>query len=360
MTHRFALGLMIAVSMIAGANQVAAQTIAVWPEAVIEGDSVTLADVARITEIEAAALTSLQSTAITAAPQPGGSTVVTIEQVRDALAQSGVNLAFATIKGASQCNVRRLQHVAATINEPEPNPADRNTKSSRALDRQTLRSAVIGYFADLLASENGRIDVVFGRVDRAILELAGPRFTFRIRQTSGRSLGLVGVDVDIFDEERLVRTESIALTVSLVRKVVVADRPINRGATVEPDDVKLVERSFEQRSYPGVTDLAAVVGQRAKRFIPRAQLVANTDLEPVPLVKRGQVVEVRSTSGAVAIVSAAKALDEGAYGDVIDLRYGAGRGRSMQGVVIGPGKVTVGRMPESVNESRIALSVGGR
>lgn len=360
MTDRFVKNLLIAAVLVVAANSAYAQTIAVWPEAVIEGDSVTLADVSRITEIDAAALASLQATTIASAPQPGGSTIVTIEQVRDALAGSGINLAFATIKGASQCNVQRLQLVAATATEPKPNPADMNFNNLPTLDRRTLRSAVTGYFTDLLASDNGRVDVVFGRVDRAVLDLAGPRFSFHIRQTSGRALGLVGVDVDVFDEGRLVRTESIALTVSLLRKVVVADRPINRGATVEPDDVKLVERSFEQRSYPGVTELASVVGQRAKRFIPRAQLVAHIDLEPVPLVKRGQVVEVRSNSGAVAIVSAAKALNEGAYGDVIDLRYGAGRGRSMQGVVIGPGKVTVGGLPSSGAESRIALNVGGR
>jgi len=360
MTDRFVNKLLVATLLLSGANVARAQTIAVWPEAVIEGESVTLADVSQITGIDATTLASLRSTPVTAAPQPGGSAIVTIEQVRETLAQSGVNLAFATIKGASQCNVRRLQHVAATAIEPQPNPANGNNNLRPALDRQTLRSAVIGYFADRLASDKGRIDVVFGRVDRAILDLAGPRFTFSVRQTSGRALGLAGVDVDIFDEGRLVRTESIAMTVSLLRKVVVADRPINRGATVESDDVKLVERSFVQRSYPGVTDLASVVGQRAKRFIPRAQLVAHADLEPVPLVKRGQVVEVQSTSGAVAILSAAKALNEGAYGEVIDLRYGGGRGRSMQGVVVGPGKVTVGGLPSSGAESRVALGVKGR
>jgi flagella basal body P-ring formation protein FlgA len=65
------------------------------------------------------------------------------------------------------------------------------------------------------------------------------------------------------------------------------------------------------------------------------------DLEPVPLVKRGQIVDVHSKVGGVAIVTAAKALSEGAYGDVVELRTGD-RGRErFSATVTGPGHVTV-------------------
>ena len=89
----------------------------------------------------------------------------------------------------------------------------------------------------------------------------------------------------------------------------------------------------------GYGDVDAVVGQRAKRFISRGQVVEGGDLEPVPLVKRGQLVEVHSRVGGVVVVSAAKALEAGAYGDVVALRTSERGPSQFSAVVTGAGRV---------------------
>ena len=70
-------------------------------------------------------------------------------------------------------------------------------------------------------------------------------------------------------------------------------------------------------------------------------MLMNRDMESVPLVKRGQVVEVHSGSGGVVVVTAAKSLSDGAYGDVIELRTNDRGPKKFNAMVIGAGRATV-------------------
>lgn len=351
------LALMMTMGLFLVTDAAVGQTITIWPESVVASETVTLGDICRISEADQATIQMTSAAPIVEAPRSGESTVISMDQIRSALRRAGVNLATATIMGASKCEVRRPDLIEQTQEAPQ-NSGPENRRPSTDQPR-TLRDFVIEYFAKRAAFDHGRIETTFGRVDRAILDLSEPGFSFSIRQTSGRRLGLVGVEVDIFSEGRLLRTERMALTVSLIRKVVIADRPINRGATVRPADVRVVERRFQRLADLGLRDPAAAIGQQAKRFIPKSEIVMYSDLKPSPLVKRGQVVEVRSQSGAVAIVTAAKALNEGAYGEVVNLRYAGRRDHTMQGVVVGPGKVTIGALPETTTEQLALNRKGG-
>jgi flagella basal body P-ring formation protein FlgA len=144
--------------------------------------------------------------------------------------------------------------------------------------------------------------------------------------------------------------------VNFSRKVVVARRAVNQGAEVRPGDVHLVEMSFERFDRLGTADLARAIGQRAKRFVPPGTMIEPRNLETVPLVKRGQLVDVYSAVGGVTVVTVAKAVEPGGYGDAVELRDARRRGRPLIGVVTGPRRVEIRGDAGGTAERRLAVA----
>ncbi|MHC4609701.1 MAG: flagellar basal body P-ring formation chaperone FlgA, partial [Planctomycetota bacterium] len=149
----------------------------------------------------------------------------------------------------------------------------------------------------------------------------------------------IDVEVDVLRDGQRAQQLELQPVVSLARKVAVARRAINHKAEIRPKDVHLVEITFERLDRLGITDLARVIGQRAKKFVSPGAMLSARELETVPLVKRGQLVTVRSTTRRVVVETAAKALESGGYGDAVELRDAKRRGRRLIGVVTGPRQV---------------------
>ena len=99
-------------------------------------------------------------------------------------------------------------------------------------------------------------------------------------------------------------------------------------------------RQFTNPESIGVTDLASVVGQQARRFVDRGEMLTARDVKPVPLVKRGQLVTVYHRQGGVLIRTVGKALAGGSYGDLIPVKNEGSR-RWFDATITGPQTVEV-------------------
>lgn len=335
--------------------QIEADAVRVRPTAVVDAEKVTLGDICDLSQLSFEGLKNVEQTTVMPAPPPGGSTYVTVEEVQDALRRAGVNLATAVVTGATKCAVSRPQKSA-------PPSSRRRGKSGATeisgIQGRTLRDAVRDAFDRWDGSDGDRIDLQFGRTSEQILNLTEPQYTFDVRVKGGRRLGrMINVDVDVLAGGKKVQTVHLVVNASVARKIVVARRAINQNATVRPEDVKLAERIFERPDDGTARRMEEVIGQRARRFIAADRPILMSDLELVPLVHRGQIVDVVSMVGRVEARSVAKALGSGGLGDVIELRAGGRRGDVLAGIVIGQRRVMVGSRT-SVNEgdgARLAL-----
>ncbi|MFQ5489943.1 MAG: flagellar basal body P-ring formation chaperone FlgA [Phycisphaerae bacterium] len=311
-----------------------------WPEAVVVGKTITVGDLCALTGFDAAAHERLRKVELADAPQPGGSKVVTLAALRQGLERAGINMARTIVHGSAECGVRRPRSVPATLGNPHVKPGEGDAVPTD--HPNGLRQAAEAFFQRELQNYPGRVEVDFDRRSEAVLELAGQEFEFDVRRRSGRSLGMIDIQVDILRRGERVQTVELRPIVRLVRRIVIARRPINQKAQVRPEEVELSERTFERLERLGITDLNAVVTQRAKRFIPAGSILQAGDLESVPLVNRGQLVDVVSRSGGITVVTVAKAMQAGGLGDVVELRGGQGRkGRRLVGVVVGPRRVEI-------------------
>ena len=333
-------------------------SVKLWSGAVVIENVIRLGDVAELEGFDADGATSLKDLVLTAAPQPGGSRIIPLSAVREALTGFGVNRARVILKGAAECAVRRPVQSARPAPEAGSSPDSAARAGPGPASGRTLRQVVTEHFDEQVSAYGGRVDVSFGRTSAQVLDLSAGEFAFRVRRKSGSTMGLIHLEVAILRGAEEVQRVPMVVNVALIREVVASRRAINRGATVRSEDVHLVPRRFTRPGRLGIADPGEVIGLRAQRFIPAGETIAARDLERVPLVRRGQIVDVLARFGAVTIKTAAKVSEDGDYGELVTLHLPGRRKARMVGRVVGPQRVEVGEW-ESPEGGGTVLANGG-
>lgn len=339
----------------------------VWPTAVVVEETIRLTDVAELKGFDDEEARRLLGCSVAASPSPGGSRILRIGEVREALARQGANLARVTLHGAMECAVSRPEASGGLRSKDEGRTATGESASphgtanvaSRAnREGRTLREAIAAHFDAELAAHGGRAEITFDRTSEAVLELTAPPHEFIIGRRSGNALGLVSIEVEIRSGGRKLQTVPLVIQLAMARPTVVARRAINQSATVTAADVETASMTFQRLDAAGFTESSRVIGQRAKRLIPQGAVIEGELLETAPLVLRGQFVSLTSAVGGIRVVSAGKAMKNGLLGDVIRVRAGDQRDVEFDAVVVGPGAVEV-PSGMSVETSRVALGSEG-
>lgn len=152
----------------------------------------------------------------------------------------------------------------------------------------------------------------------------------------GRASGILAVQTDKGEVIRH-RLESLIYT---VMDVPVLNRRIRRGEKIEAGDVvwKGLRKDTIGRNI--VLDRDAVVGQAARRYLPIGQALAQSDLEPPKVVRKGNLVTVLFRTRGLRLTAKARASEDGAINDtirVVNLRSN----RSIDVVVHGPSTVII-------------------
>lgn len=349
-----------------------AGSVRLWPSAVVVDDTIHLSDLCELDGFSPTQESGLRKVVITNAPTPSGSRVIHLDMVRSALTAHGTNLATITFNGTTECQVTRPANASSESadsgpsnpsltrrqNGDAPNGTADGERAIQATENLTLRHEVIEQFDREFARYGGKSDVAFDRTSAQILDLSKPAYTFRVRRRGGRPLGLVQLEVDVLAENRIVQTVPLVAQVSMVRPVVLARRSINQGATIRASDVELKPISFMQLDRLGVDDTSVAVGQRAKRFISAGTQIELAMLEQIPLVTRGQFVTLTSVAGFVRIVTTAKALHDGLYGETITVRSSDKKRTEFEAVVVGPSAVRIGVVRSQGPQKQLAMGNG--
>ena len=329
-------------------------SIRVWPSAVVVDETVRLADLCELSGFDIETERVLQTVVVAEAPPASGSRLIHIDMSRQAVAAAGTNMATVTLSGATQCAVTRpkvLEPSSASnafsrdrtvVGKRDGAAAPAKTTGAQQGSRLTLRLAVVDYFNKEFVRYGGTAEVVFDRTSRQILDLSGPQYEFRVRRRGGSPLGLTPLEVDVLADGRTVQTVPLVVQVTMLRHAVVARRSVNQGAAIRAADVHLLAMSFTRLDRLGLDDTAMAIGQRAKRFIPAGTSLDPAMLEQVPLVLRGQLVQLTSVAGSVRIVTTAKAAEDGLLGELIKVRAVDNKRVEFDAMIVGSGEVQIG------------------
>lgn len=343
-----------------GAATVQAQSasIRLWRRAVVDDDVVRLADVARIEGFTGESFALLADQVVADAPAPGQRVTVDHDQILSRLKAAGLRLVDIRLSGATAVEVSRPagsapQPPREQDSEPDALGATVHQKKETT-DPHTLGGAVEAYIRGALARYDGEVEITYHRSRRlqSALDLSEPQYQFRIAPSNSTPLGIVCLRVDVVSNGQVEQTVPVMADVALMRRVVIARRPINRGQTVDVRDVALEVRRFTDAGDLGEVDARALIGQQARRFVDKDALLTGRDVAPLPLVRRGQLINVYRRKGGLLIKTVAKAMGTGAYGDTIIVRNEASK-RSFEVTITGP-------QSAEVRDDAVLAAVGGR
>jgi flagella basal body P-ring formation protein FlgA len=107
--------------------------------------------------------------------------------------------------------------------------------------------------------------------------------------------------------------------VTLVRTVYLLKNDLKRGDPIRSEDVVPVTRDITYSS-DAITDSTAVGAIEATSFIPAGTLLSSRNTKPIPLIRRGDVINVTVRHGGVCLETVAEARQDGLMNDRIVCR----------------------------------------
>lgn len=314
-------------------------SIRLWPTAVVTSERVRLEDIAQISTDGRAVNSTLRLCVVSGPIPEGGSTVLTLADVQEAVRVAGIPPTAVLFRGAARCEVSRPRPmISESAKAPTTRPARKATieaKPPAAPPAETLEALLRQQLAARLADLGGTVSVRFTPAARRALALGPPQYHFRVHDRSDDGLGLVSLAVDVLEDGRVVDTVAIVAEVELIKPVVVARQAVNRGEVIQAKHLMLAERRFTRMRDIGISDMAALVGQEAGKFIERGDMITPHDVRARALIVRNDLVTVTVRRETAVVSMVAKAMENGTYGQTINVRSEA-TGEPFPVVVTGP------------------------
>lgn len=327
-------------------------------EATIVGEEIYLRQIARWHEIDAATFAPVSDLVIARMGAGSGFKAVTLAEVKATLRDAGVNLASINVVGPTKCTItrsdvkfdetdaldqwaaaraaQRTEPVSsdAAVETPTTGPAKivtLATGANLAVTAQvdapvtdapaasSLRGLLMNDLATKLNLPREQLQFDFKQSDEKLLVMSSPQFAFDLDPVRVRNLGEVAWNVNITAGKTKQRVAIVAVA-RLWQNQLIAAKPIAAKQVIQADD--LLEKRVLVDRLPDAPSVAKeqVLGQQASRDIKAGMVLTAKLVDPVPLVRVGQLITVTLSQGNIQIKTVARALEGGAYGQTIRVK----------------------------------------
>ncbi|MEX2318036.1 MAG: flagellar basal body P-ring formation chaperone FlgA [Pirellulales bacterium] len=363
--------------------------IVVRPQAVPKTSVVRLGDVAEIRGVEGDRAARLAKLPLMPAPGAGTQRFLRQREVQDMLAAHGEDMSQLRFAGAAQVTIRPLADGAVTPPPAEGSrlkvveidaaaPMDGKAGRQSALDTgrvttasddknsiairfsETIRKAMI----DHLAAKSGYADgwrVTFSIGDRQRASLAAAASPLTCDGGVAPWIGKQRLVISFATADGPVNMPLLA-EVTLSQPVVLAVRPISRGALITAADVEVqqVDNAPAANNRRGpVHAIDDLIGMEASRAIQVGEMIFTDQLAAPLLVKRGEAITVVAQGGGIRVTTTARARQDGARGDLVQLesldtktRYDARVVGVKEAMVLSPSQSIDRQSPEATSAAR--------
>lgn len=217
--------------------------------------------------------------------------------------------------------------------------------------RRTLREALVQDIADRLGLKPDDVELTFEPTDERVLRLSEPAFTWSIAGNRVRNLGVVSWSVTLWAHSTEEGAESAragsAHRVELIGRArawqqqVVTRRALVPGQLVREEDLEVRRMLVDRLPEEMLLTREQALMMQASRAIPPGTVLAGRMLDPVLLVRSGQLVSVALRQGAVEVKAVARAMEGGAFGQTIRVKNEQ-TNDVLQVTVIGPQEARLG------------------
>jgi flagella basal body P-ring formation protein FlgA len=302
------LGLLCASVVVCGTSRAGAAQLQLRSECQCRGTMVTLGDVADITATDPKQVEALAAVELFPSPPAGTKRFVRLREIQDLLLIREIHLTEHEFSGASQVTV-------GSSGGSSPNPDQRPlTLAYTKKSERRVTEAIVRYLRERVSNRQSwtaqvtleaREARLLSTADSVAVQGGQAPWTGsqRFQVTVGTSAGTTSFEVNT--------------QIGVAAAVVVATRPLARGALITAADVEL--QAAESANGEGGTfhSLDEVLGKEVSQMIPAGKSLGPESLRAPLLVRRGEVVTVYARSAGVRVRTVARARDEGGLGELI-------------------------------------------
>jgi len=289
------------------------ETAEIWQE------TVRLRDLAELNGGDPQKTKTMGDTVVARSPQPGQTRFVGGDYIRIRLRQAGFDTDQLLFRGASDVRISR---------------------TSASLPVQQIRHAVEATILRRMPWKEENVTVSDIQFDETV-HLPVGKLTYRIIPKRNENfLGSTILALHLFVDGEPVRRLWVNATISVLADVVVAVRPLGKHQYIRTEDMSVERRDLATIGSEPLTRLEDVLGNRTTRMI-YPNTVLQTDMIALPpLVKRGDIVKIVASAGAMTITATGLVKEPGGKGDVVRVMNTDSQ-RIILARVAGPGAVKV-------------------
>jgi flagella basal body P-ring formation protein FlgA len=344
---------------------------------------VRLGDVAEVTSADREQARRLAAVPLMPAPAPETQRFLQQREIADMLAASGVDLAEIRLGGPSQVAVAAKRIVQpAAFSEPVTTSGhavsdkrsailagNRMTVDVPQLDESqtaALTSLVQRIIGDYVKSKSGKTAI--GRIECSVQQrqLAQLAMATSAPVASGGNAPWTGRQNFVFSFVTLQGPAKVPVAADIADPpfpAIVAIRPVARGNVITAADVELqiVEPSAKTSGSRAVADsVEKIIGREARQAIQAGEVVFVDQVKAPLMVKKGDVVTVASQGGGIRVRTSARALQDGAQGELIQVealgskdRYDARVVGLRQAAIFTPTRAEPPQRAEQIQTARV-------
>jgi flagella basal body P-ring formation protein FlgA len=254
----------------------------VFQQSEVNKDEICLEDISRVTGDDPGLIRKLRGIEIGRTPLPGQSYSIDEGRIRLRLKQFDIDASRIRLNVPENAEVvRGVAHVP----------------------KEKIQEAVLAHIRRAAPLENGEISVKEIQFNKDILLPKGA-IAFRVEPPKNRELsGKVPFAVGIYVEGRFEKKVWAVADIEVLKKVIVAKRPLGRNREITEEDIEVQEMDMANLPSNTLTDYGDILGKRTRKAIDVNTVLRADMVESPPLVKRGDVVVVIAESAGLRITA---------------------------------------------------------
>jgi flagella basal body P-ring formation protein FlgA len=347
--HQWGYGALImpqtgSASALATGGSAAGTILEIRPQIQTPGATIMLRDVCRWSEKDQAVLEPVADLVVSRLSDAPGVRTVSVEQIKSALHDAGVNVSDVQFSGAALCAVTvgkvdaidieravMRQDVDATTQPAAQPTADPKAADSKTADSKTgvapapvvadaqqtpLKDLLLAQLHEELKLSPEQMQVDFDTKNQAVLAMTSPRCKFDITPQGTTTLGPVAWEI-VVKSDKGERRETVTATARAWENQLVLARQLSQGQTFIKSDV--VEKCVlvDQLADNALTKSDDVLGEVAARDLKSGAVLTVNDATGARAVQAGESITVAMKLGKNRVETVAKALDDGARGNTV-------------------------------------------
>jgi flagella basal body P-ring formation protein FlgA len=254
----------------------------VFRQSEVNRDEICLEDISRVTGDDPGLVRRLRGIEIGRSPLPGKSRRIDGAHILVRLKQFGIDVSQVGLNVPDNAQVVR---------------------GVARVPKERVEEVVLAYIRQALPVKNVTVRIKEIQFKNDAILPKGV-VTFKVEPPGNRDLsGKVPLAVSIYVGGKLEKKIWAVADIEVLKKVIVAKRPLGRHREITEDDIEVEEMNVAKLPSNSLTDYGDILGKRTRKAIDVRAVLRSDMIEFPPLVKRGDVVMVLAESAAMRITA---------------------------------------------------------